>query len=312
MLSSGSRRSLYWGGHGDHWLPRSSAHDRKAAKQGCFFSSLISVSHNIFSWHLMQTDIFFFITVKLTACQRRLCIWLSAVAASSKAVNADIQDGSRWIDRQRQTVGSKRPGVLQCAGEQKGNWEREKERDSQRAADAQSAVASEGEQKPQSMRRPKAAGDGVGGGEGWEREGGREADQIMRRNGGDTTAIQRRERARKEAEQASHKLVNPRWPLLPRSAAGQGGGERGRRSHWGLLEREDVVVVAVGGVGIGMGWCREMIGVIRGLEGSVNHVSTVAARGRRRLISQSSLLNLYTGVKGLECNIRPDGWFLYG
>lgn len=73
----------------------------------------------------------------------------------------------------------------------------------------QSGAASEGEQKPQSIRQPGAAGDGVGGGEGLEREGGREADQIMRRNGGEMTVIQRGERARKEAEQASHKLVNP-------------------------------------------------------------------------------------------------------
>lgn len=69
---------------------------------------------------------------------------------------------------------------------------------------------SEGEQKPQSICRPRAARDGVGGGEGLEREGGREANRIMRQTGGEMTAIQRGERARKEAEQASHKLVNPR------------------------------------------------------------------------------------------------------
>lgn len=79
---------------------------------------------------------------------------------------------ARRIDRQRQTVGSKRPGVLQCAGEEKGNRERESERGSQRAADVRSAAASEGEQKPQSIRQPRAAGDGVGGGEGLERESG--------------------------------------------------------------------------------------------------------------------------------------------
>lgn len=65
-------------------------------------------------------------------------------------------------------------------------------------------------------KNPNRFADQGVGGEGrlgcvWEGVGGgREADQIMTRNGGETIMIQRGERARKEREQASHKLVNPR------------------------------------------------------------------------------------------------------
>lgn len=91
----------------------------------------------------------------------------------------------------------------------------------------QSAAVSEGEQKPQSIRRATAAGDGAGGVEGLEREGGRESgsdNETKRgRDGCDSTRGKGEERSGTGESQTGEPPVTP-----PPSFSCQ-GGRRGER-----------------------------------------------------------------------------------
>lgn len=112
------------------------------------------VSNSIFFFrHLTQTDLFF-IAIKLTA---HLCVYVSAGAYGKWR-------HSGWQQIDRQTDANGRMKEARSVTAHRGTKRELRERDSQQATDVRSGVVSEGEQKPQSIRRPRAAGDGVGGG----------------------------------------------------------------------------------------------------------------------------------------------------